>query len=88
MLNDGTSGLRSIRHCGGIAVAQDPGDADYDSMPRNALAHVDVDHTVRSQDLAPLLIDLVSKSARRRLEVEAAIKERVGKDPHVRPSGT
>jgi len=69
MLNDGTSGLRTIRKCGGIAVVQDPDDADHDSMPRNALAHVDVDHIVRSQDLASLLIELVSKSAQRRLEV-------------------
>lgn len=88
MLNDGTSGLRAIRRRGGIAVVQALGDADYDSMPRNALAHVNVDHTVRSQDLAPLLIDLVSKSAQRRLEVEAAIKERVRKNPRARSSGT
>ena len=66
MLKDGSSGLWSIRKCGGIAVVQDPDDADHDSMPRNALVHVDVDHIVRSQDLAPLLIDLVSESAQRR----------------------
>ena len=88
MLDDGTSGLWTIRHCGGIAVVQDPDDADYDSMPRNALAHVDVDYTVRSQDLASLLIELVSKSVQRRLEVEAAIKERGKRNPRARPSET
>lgn len=88
MLNDGTSGLSTIRHCGGITVVQDPNDADYDSMPRNALAHVDVDYTVRSQDLASLLIELVSKSAQRRLEVEAAIKERGKRNSRARPSET
>ena len=69
-------------------MVQDPDDADYDSMPRNVLAHVDVDHTVRSQDLASLLIELVSKSAQRRLAVDAAIKAQVEKDPCARPSGT
>src|SRR5437667_113 len=39
-LNDGSSGLRAIKRCGGVAVVQDPKDADFDEMPRNALKHV------------------------------------------------
>ncbi|WP_407572870.1 chemotaxis protein CheB [Deinococcus altitudinis] len=81
MLDDGASGLWAIRHSGGITVVQDPNDAEYDSMPRSALNHVDADYTVRSQNLASLMIDLVSESAQRRLDIEAAIKEHVPLDP-------
>jgi two-component system, chemotaxis family, CheB/CheR fusion protein len=35
---DGTDGLGRIRQAGGITVAQTPEDAEYDGMPRNAIA--------------------------------------------------
>ncbi len=35
---DGTLGLRAIKGKGGLAIAQDPSDAAYDSMPRSAIA--------------------------------------------------
>ncbi len=34
---DGTDGMRRIRKAGGITVAQVPEEAEYDSMPRNAI---------------------------------------------------
>ena len=55
MLNDGTSGLLAIKHCGGLAVVQDPKDAAYPEMPRNALAYVAVDHVLPLAGIAPLL---------------------------------
>src|SRR5512138_1119018 len=45
-LDDGTSGLWSIKLRGGTAVVQDPSDAMHRSMPLNALDHVAVDHKV------------------------------------------
>jgi two-component system chemotaxis response regulator CheB len=42
-LNDGTAGLSAIKRCGGCAVVQDPADATVASMPRSALAHVQID---------------------------------------------
>ena len=86
LLDDGASGLWAIRDAGGITVVQDPNAAEYDSMPRSALDHVDVDYTVRGQDLASLLIELVSESAQWRLEVEATIKARGLLDPLTWPS--
>lgn len=58
-LDDGTAGLALVKRLGGVAVVQDPEDADYPSMPESAVAHVPVDHVVPLADIGSLLIDLV-----------------------------
>ncbi len=40
---DGTLGLRRIKERGGLTVAQDPDEAEYDGMPRSAIASEMVD---------------------------------------------
>src|SRR4051812_33720969 len=59
--DDGTSGLNAIKQCGGIAVVQDPNDAAFPSMPKNALEHVQVDHVAAMHEIAPLLVRLVNE---------------------------
>ena len=59
-LDDGTAGLRAIKQCGGMAVVQDPEDAAHAEMPRNALAHVDVDCCVPGWELPHTLLRLVA----------------------------
>ena len=54
-LDDGTSGLAAIKRCGGVAVVQDPKDADYPGMPQSALANVVVDHVAPLAEIGPLL---------------------------------
>ena len=54
-LNDGTAGLLEVKRHGGIAIAQDPHDALFPSMPASAVEHVRVDH-VRPLDQIPELI--------------------------------
>jgi two-component system chemotaxis response regulator CheB len=62
-LADGTAGLRAIKRCGGLAIAQDPADALVPSMPRSALRHVALDHVCRAEDIAGLLGKLVRQPA-------------------------
>jgi two-component system chemotaxis response regulator CheB len=60
-LYDGTAGLMAVRSAGGLAVVQDPGDALMAPMPENAARLAGVDHMVRIEQLAPLLINLVQE---------------------------
>jgi two-component system, chemotaxis family, protein-glutamate methylesterase/glutaminase len=57
-LDDGSAGLRTIKRRGGIAIVQDPLDADVPSMPRNAMRACAVDHVVPAAELADLLVRL------------------------------
>lgn len=58
-LDDGTAGLQAIKRCGGIAVVQEPADAEHPDMPASALDNVAVDHCVPSRHLAKTLVALV-----------------------------
>ncbi|MBA2481841.1 MAG: chemotaxis protein CheB [Planctomycetes bacterium] len=62
-LDDGTAGLWSIKRAGGIAVVQDPKDAEYPDMPTNALHGVEVDHCVPLDGMGALLAKLVEVPA-------------------------
>ena len=86
MLHDGTAGLEFVKRCGGIAVVQDPADAEFSSMPESALRAVDVDYVSPLAHMGPLLVQLVdpaqaappeSRSIPPDLQLEAAIAERV-----------
>jgi two-component system chemotaxis response regulator CheB len=58
VLDDGTAGLAAITARGGMAVVQDPDDALYPGMPRNAIEHVAVEHVATAEQLGPLLVEL------------------------------
>jgi two-component system chemotaxis response regulator CheB len=60
-LDDGTAGLQAIKDCGGLAVIQDPTDAEHPSMPTSALRSVAVDHCVPLSELAATLVRLVNE---------------------------
>jgi two-component system chemotaxis response regulator CheB len=60
-LDDGTAGLWAIKDRGGIAVVQDPAEAEQSSMPASALANVQVDHCVPVSEIPPLLITLTQQ---------------------------
>lgn len=61
-LDDGTAGLWTIKSRGGIAVVQEPAEAEVSSMPENALAAVAVDYRVTIAELAPLLVRLTAET--------------------------
>ncbi len=56
MGSDGSIGLRAIKEANGIVVVQDPASAEYDSMPRSAIASVLPDIVAPPQELAEKLI--------------------------------
>lgn len=62
-LDDGSAGLWSVKRAGGIAIVQDPLDAERPGMPTSAMQAVDVDHCVPLRDLAALLTRLAGTPA-------------------------
>ena len=59
-LNDGTSGLWSVRHFGGTTIVQDPLDALYPDMPKNVLEQIDVDFVLPLSEIASCIIRLTA----------------------------
>jgi two-component system chemotaxis response regulator CheB len=60
-LDDGTSGLWTIKSRGGIAIVQEPDEAEVPSMPENALAAVEVDYRLTIAEMVPLLVKLTAE---------------------------
>lgn len=59
VLDDGTSGLWTIKRLGGTAIVQLPAEAEYDSMPLSALQQVEVDFSLPVRDMPACLVELV-----------------------------
>ncbi|MFD2571749.1 chemotaxis protein CheB [Spirosoma soli] len=87
VLDDGTSGLWSIKRLGGITIIQQPEDALFPQMPINAEQQVEIDYSLPASQMAALLSQLTSqpvpptpkltKQERKLLETEIII---AGKD--------
>jgi two-component system chemotaxis response regulator CheB len=60
-LDDGTSGLWEIKQRGGMAIVQEPSEALFPDMPRNALENVPVDRVAPLQELPRLLNGLAGQ---------------------------
>jgi two-component system, chemotaxis family, protein-glutamate methylesterase/glutaminase len=59
---DGSEGLKRVKARGGLAIVQEPTDAEAAQMPRAALAATEVDHVVALGRIGPLLNELASPS--------------------------
>jgi two-component system chemotaxis response regulator CheB len=84
-LDDGTAGLCAIKQAGGLAIVQDPAEAEDSSMPRSALNHVATDYCLTAHEIGAMLPHLVVEapagekqlmSDETRLEVDLAADER------------
>jgi two-component system, chemotaxis family, protein-glutamate methylesterase/glutaminase len=60
-LDDGTAGLWAIKDRGGIAIVQDPLEAEQPSMPTNAKQNVKVDHCLEIAKIAEILPVLIGE---------------------------
>lgn len=77
-LDDGTAGLWTIKSRGGIAVVQDPGDAEVPSMPENALQAVEVDYQVPVAEMAALLVKLTATPVKEVKEIDMEEQKKTG----------
>ncbi|QNP51330.1 chemotaxis protein CheB [Hymenobacter qilianensis] len=83
MLHDGTAGLELIKRAGGLAVVQDPNEAEFPSMPESALSNVPIDYVLPISRMGDLLTRLVqipssgNSNVPDDIKLEAAIAERV-----------
>ncbi len=57
--SDGAIGVRAVKEAGGIILVQEPGEAEYSSMPRSAIATGVADFVLPVRDLAKHLVDLI-----------------------------
>ena len=57
--SDGAIGMQSISNLGGMTAAQAPAEAEFDSMPRGAIATGVVDHVLGVRDIAEELLAYV-----------------------------
>ena len=74
-LDDGTSGLWSVQRMGGVAVVQEPRDAEQPSMPTNALEFVAADYVVPLAQLGALLGRLTQERAPAKTRLPAAERD-------------
>ena len=79
MLGDGTAGLMVVSARGGEAIVQDPQSASFPSMPKSALDHVPNAHVLPLDQIAALLLQLISEGLPPRQS--PAIKPPWGKPP-------
>jgi two-component system chemotaxis response regulator CheB len=61
-LNDGTVGLQAVKACGGVALVQNPAEAEAPDMPASALKYVDADRVLGLSEIGPALLELVAEA--------------------------
>ncbi len=63
LLDDGTSGMWTIKRLGGVCVIQDPAEAIHPSMPESVMKFVNIDYQLGIEKIAPLLQQLCASRA-------------------------
>lgn len=60
---DGARGLKTIKEYGGLAIVQNPEEAENPTMPKAALTATEVDYIVSLQQLTTILFQLTAQEA-------------------------
>ncbi|MDQ4122147.1 MAG: chemotaxis protein CheB [Acidobacteriota bacterium] len=76
-LDDGTSGLWTIKYRGGAAIVQDPLDAEFPSMPKSAMREVKVDYCAPVSEIPQILTELTSEPAGETPEIDMQENEKI-----------
>jgi len=80
MGSDGSTGIRAIKEKNGVVLVQDPTDAKYDSMPRNAIDGVLTDIVAPASELPLKLLDFLKYTPKLISEMEIELKEQSALD--------
>ena len=62
-MRDGTVGLRAVHEAGGLTMVQNPAEAEYPDMPRNAMSDLPVTFCLDLAEIGPALDLLVRRTA-------------------------
>ncbi len=68
MGQDGSQGVRAVRQRGGLVMVQEPGSAEYPSMPQSAIATQSAQHVLPAEELATRLHSLIAHRSPLRAE--------------------
>jgi two-component system CheB/CheR fusion protein len=80
MGSDGSMGIRALKERNGIVMVQDPSEAKYDSMPRNAIDSVTVDIVAPAHELPLKLTSLLKNIPELKSNVELDLKDQSSLD--------
>jgi two-component system CheB/CheR fusion protein len=75
MGSDGSAGIRTLKERNGIVLVQEPCDAKYDSMPRNAIDSVLVDIVAKANELPVKLLTFLKHIPVVQSNIELEIKD-------------
>lgn len=73
MLYDGVEGMLAIKQCGGVAIVEDPNDAEYPALPNNVIQAGDIDYVKPAPDIGSLLNSIVKKPVKPPKEIPEEI---------------
>jgi two-component system chemotaxis response regulator CheB len=77
ILNDGASGMWTIKRLGGLAIVQDPRDAEQPQLPQNVMEYVNPDYVLAAADMAPVICGLVAEPAPQEQQQSEQLLERL-----------
>jgi two-component system, chemotaxis family, CheB/CheR fusion protein len=80
MGSDGSTGVRALKDKNGIVVVQEPSDAKYDSMPRNAIDSTTVDIVAPASELPVKLLEYLKQTHTVISEIDIEIKDQSALD--------
>ncbi|HEX6974525.1 MAG TPA: chemotaxis protein CheB, partial [Vicinamibacterales bacterium] len=60
---NGSNGIKRVKECGGLVIAQDPTEAEHDDMPRNSIATGAVDYVLRVSEMPARICAFAARSS-------------------------